>query len=426
MDFDAFETELMTIKQKDPTLARRLWSYEQGGGLDTTIVEHEGVIYLGCNDYYMYGLDPKNGRKVWEFKTTGCINTIEPQIHDGVIFFGSYDNYIYAVEIYTRNVVWKFKTGGIADSSCAVSDGVVYAASRDGYIYALDEKTGHEKWRYKTGDIITTNLTVFEEKIFSGCFDGYLYCIDKNTGREIWRFKTNGNITNSHKFLIVDRIIFFGSHDRYVYALSVDKGAEVWRFKGGGGFSTTPALLNNMIIIGCRDGCIYAINKDSGHEVWRFQGQMKPWGFGTPKPLITKKSICASSSASRVYCLDHSGKLKWEFKTEDCVWCGPHYHDGKVIFGCEDCRAYAVDEKTGEEVWRFHSSLAAQKIPYVEDNFSPYEMEVRKSEDDTREGFEDDRYKINFGGLDGLSDSEYSTRSEYVHKSEYTNHSDYK
>ena len=426
MDFDDFTTELMTIKKKEGDLYRRVWTYKRGGAFGSPIILHDGTLFTCSNDFFVYGIEPEKGKKVWEFGTDGGLINISPEINNGVIYFGSYDQCIYAVSIESRKLLWKLKTGDKIASGCTYSDGIVYCGSRDSYMYALKSENGEILWRFRTGDIINSKPGILGEKILFGSYDGYLYCLDKTTGQEIWRFKTGGNASFLDDPLIENDIIYFGSQDNFLYAVSIKTGKEIWRFKSGGGNCSVPSIIGNVLLLASRDFNLYALDKISGKEIWRFQsehGVPTASGFGASRPIITEDSIFIASSAGRVYCLSHDGKKKWEFKAEGSFWVTGLFYKGKVYYGSEDCHLYCIDGKTGEEVWRFSARLLSQEPAEIED-YSPIEVQIDKHEDYEDEVV-DEKYGINFNI--GMSlDSEYSEKSEYTQKSEYVTKSEYK
>ncbi len=421
MDFDGFDSELMTIKKKE-RIARRYWKWEQGGAFVCPFALVENIVFTGSCDYYMYGIDIATGKKVWRFKTDGVVACIKPEISDGIIYLGSGDMHIYAVYIKTRTLLWRFKTGGIIDGGPAISGDIIYTGSQDGYLYALDKRNGNEIWRFKAGDMIRSKPAVFGNLIFFGSFDGFIYCLDKHSGNCVWRFKTDGNVSNAHEFLIDEGVIFVSSHDGFLYAIECKNGHEIWRCKTGPG-GGTPSLLGNLLIFGGRDGVLYAIDKIAGREIWRCQTERGSSGFASNKPAISNDSIYIGSSNNKVYSIDHSGKLKWEFSTEGPIWNGVLFADGKVLASSQDCKVYCIDAKTGKEIWRCHSGLSTQPEPVIED-YSPIEIVVEKSESSI-DSDEEEAYsssEINFLG----GDDEYHAKSEYAGMSEYASGSDYK
>lgn len=71
---------------------------------------HEGVVYVGGHDNWIYALDAEKGEKIWEFETGDNVMTT-PTLHDGVLFAGSMDGFFYAIDAADGSLVWKFESG---------------------------------------------------------------------------------------------------------------------------------------------------------------------------------------------------------------------------------------------------------------------------------------------------------------------------
>jgi len=71
---------------------------------------HEGVVYVGGHDNWVYAIDAKKGEKIWEFHTSDNVMTT-PTLHDGVLFVGSMDGFFYAIDAADGSLVWKFESG---------------------------------------------------------------------------------------------------------------------------------------------------------------------------------------------------------------------------------------------------------------------------------------------------------------------------
>jgi outer membrane protein assembly factor BamB len=71
---------------------------------------HEGVVYVGGHDNWVYAIDAGKGEKLWEFQTSDNVMTT-PTLHDGVLFVGSMDGFFYAIDAANGSLVWKFESG---------------------------------------------------------------------------------------------------------------------------------------------------------------------------------------------------------------------------------------------------------------------------------------------------------------------------
>jgi outer membrane protein assembly factor BamB len=96
------------IAALDSRLGTLLWKKKLGGAIySSPAVDASGIIYIGCDDAYVYSLQPSNGAVRWKFKTKGKIGTSSPAIGaDGNIYIGSSDGNVYSIGTgnFTTNV----------------------------------------------------------------------------------------------------------------------------------------------------------------------------------------------------------------------------------------------------------------------------------------------------------------------------------
>jgi outer membrane protein assembly factor BamB len=95
---------------------------------------HEGIVYVGAHDGWVYALDAATGDKRWEFATKGRVNST-PTLSNGLVHVGSMDNFVYALRAADGSLVWRFESGvkmfrqisyGGVRASPVIRGGVVY------------------------------------------------------------------------------------------------------------------------------------------------------------------------------------------------------------------------------------------------------------------------------------------------------------
>ncbi len=133
----------------------------------------DGTIYFGtgANDGYgyVYAVNP-DGTVKWVFKTNemqeGVYATApafksSPAIGaDGTIYIGCNNGYLYALNPRDGSIKWKFAAGDTIKSSPAVgADGTIYFGSYDGYLYALNPN-GTLKWKEQLGEVIKSSPVI--------------------------------------------------------------------------------------------------------------------------------------------------------------------------------------------------------------------------------------------------------------------------
>jgi len=150
---------------------------------------------------------------------------------------------------------------------------------------------------------------IAEGKVFLGTEMGSFYAFDAKTGQEVWKFKAGGPIL--HTAGVEGGRVFFGCLDGKLYALRAADGAQEWVFESGlpTGFSTAVLLAEGNVYIANRGGAYYAVAQKDGKPVWRQD-------VGSP---ILMSSACDA---------------------------------GRLFFAAMDMRAYALDAKTGQVIWK--------------------------------------------------------------------------
>ncbi len=372
--FDSFESSDFEMEIEDFELVKtkkmdRNFMIGEGGSIMSTPVVHEGMLYFGSADNYVYAVDAKTGKEVWKYKTGGKIFSI-PAISDGMLFIGSYDKSLYAITLDGKEA-WRFQTGGeVASSPCVYGD-LVLAGSKDGYLYAVDRKTGRRVWSFRTGDWVVSSPVAWNNRIYIGSYDGNFYCLSAK-GKELWRFRMGAEMWDlCHKPFISDGVVYFASMDGYLYALDAGTGKEIWKAKTAKyGNAVQPIVYGDIVLQPSRDAILYAFTRD-GKELWRFRLGSLPGG-----PLVYNDTIYIGDETGAFYAISLEGKELWRFMTGGKVFGGPAVWNNRLFFGSYDCRLYSLDMH-GKEIWSFATSnLSMVSLPPPHDAF---ELKVKKS-----------------------------------------------
>jgi len=227
--------------------------------------------------------------------------------------------------------LWTYDDGGYTISSPIVADGVLYIGTKTGNLDAVDAASGKRLWRFQADDGITATPAVANGVVYFQSATNTVYAVDAKRGQVVWRRATGATViyhsmmegfpegTNwdywTSSPLYADDTIYIGSGDSNVYALGARDGHVKWTFKTGNRVRATPATEGNRIYVGSFDGYMYALD---------------------PK----------------------SGKLDWSFKTKGnqyfkigAIQGAAAVSDGVVVFGSRDFNEYALDARTGKELW---------------------------------------------------------------------------
>jgi len=181
-------------------------------------------------------------------------------------------------------------------------------------------------------------------------------------GGVAWRFETGGTVRSSAA--LVDETLFVGSSDGHLYALDAESGRLVWDFDSGSPIASSPAVTGGVVLVGSRDGVLHGISASDGTPLWhRKTGPDLPlpwgyegWDYILSSPTVVGGTAYWGSGDGNVYAVDpRTGEEIWRFATEGRVRSSPAVADGLLVVGSSDGFVYALDAESGAERWRFET-----------------------------------------------------------------------
>lgn len=182
---------------------------------------------------------------------------------------------------------------------------------------------------------------------------GMVYALDAASGEVIWSFKSNGKLFSTPA--VADGLVVFGSSDNNVYALDLATGKKRWSFECGKSVLGSPSIYGGKVFIGASDNCFRALDLKSGKLLWCYD-QIK--GFIESKPFVDKEQVVIGDWANTLYSFNPAdGKLQWTWSNGGSRMLSPAATypvkaNGKIIFATPERVSYAVDAKTGKQLWR--------------------------------------------------------------------------
>lgn len=132
--------------------------------------------YIGHYEGEFICIDLAKQQDVWRFANDrGDPFYSSPAVDDKHVVVGCRDRNLYCLHKDSGKKKWDFRTRGWVESSPVICDEKVVFASEDGKIYIAELKTGKQLWTYPLGQSIGSSPAVVNGWIVIGCDDGYLY-----------------------------------------------------------------------------------------------------------------------------------------------------------------------------------------------------------------------------------------------------------
>jgi outer membrane protein assembly factor BamB len=160
--------------------------------------------------------------------------------------------------------------------------------------------------------------------------------VPQHAPRPAWPKRPLHHVPVDYAFqgVVADGILYFGSSaDDTLYALDASTGKQLWQFTSDGPIRFAPAVSGGKVYFVSDDGYLYCLDAKSGTLAWKF--------LGAPD---TSKSLGNDRMISR-----------YPARGAPTVQNGIVYF-AAGIWPSEGCYIYAIDCKTGNEVWKLVST----------------------------------------------------------------------
>lgn len=260
-------------------------------------------------------------------------------------------------------VKWKFQAKDSIESAAAIVGGTVYIGSMDENLYALELATGKEKWRYKAAPIKAAP-SVRAGAVYVGDGDGVFHCVDAITGKKRWSFEAGGEIVGGANF--VGEQVLFGSYaDETLYCLSSD-GKVRWQFKTQGPLNGSPAVAGDRTFVAGCDGALHVLDGAVGKEV----ASVDLGGpAGATAAVAGDQLYVGTISSNNVLAINwKAAKVDWTFEPsrhQQPFYASAAVTGSLVVVGSRDKHVYALDRKSGKQVWSFATRGKVDGSPVV-------------------------------------------------------------
>lgn len=112
-----------------------------------------GLIFIGTEDGYLYGMDEKTGKELWKIETVGYPQ--EYILIDNTLLVSAEQNYFYAVDIEQGKQKWMFyqdiysDSPGTTEPDLLVNNGIVFLSTEDVKIHAIEINSGEVLWTWE-------------------------------------------------------------------------------------------------------------------------------------------------------------------------------------------------------------------------------------------------------------------------------------
>ena len=238
-----------------------------------------------------------------------------------------------------------------------------------------------ERWVVQTGAGIYCSPAVMGNQVFVGDDMGCLTAYTLKNGKKQWSFASGKRIVGTPA--ADDGVVVFGSADCHIYGLKATDGQLLWQVKANEPVLGAVTIENGIAYVGASDQKFRAIDIHTGHVVWSYD---KVKGYVETKPLVTDNKVVFGAWDNTLYALDRkTGKELWKWTggltrmhfSPAAVW--PVASDGNVFIADPQRALTAIDLNNGETIWRTFQSQVRETVGISEDGERVYSKTMNDS-----------------------------------------------
>ncbi len=301
-----------------------VWQFDDDGHMQHMISSPclaDGRLFIGEGMHAnyvckLYCLDAATGRKLWEIKSAGHIES-SPCVADGRVYFGAGDDGLYCLDAATGTVCWHFTERVHIDSSPAAAGGRVYFGSgvsrtrKTTAAFCLDAVRGNVLWRTPADLPVWGSPVVEADAVYFGLGNGRLdhsaapperpagalWCVEAATGRSRWRFDVPDSVFDRPQ-VTEDRVVFTARNGA-CYCLECQDGMQRWKLDLGSAAVTTPARSGDRLYVVATAGRLCCLDLDTGRKLWSLD--LAVHTQTRPRLLSSAVVVTDSSGSRRIY-----------------------------------------------------------------------------------------------------------------------------
>ncbi|MDR7210313.1 PQQ-binding-like beta-propeller repeat protein [Flavobacterium piscis] len=244
-------------------------------------------------------------------------------LDEALILIYDYDGSLFSFDLESEQISWTVKATDFHTEMCAnkvtLNDGVIYVPFINGEIFAIDNQTGAVFWKSRIGN--STDQIILKDQIP----------------------------------IINDGKLYITAQNQNIYALDIKDGSLIWNYKLDSPNNDIPVLYFDNKIFTQSGTNFYSFDANTGKLLNQKTFEEAMHG----KPVTDGENVFIANEKDVLFALTPNKlDIIWQFKLDENqhnikerIFC----KDKKIYFaaqGSEVSSVYAVDTKTGTQLWK--------------------------------------------------------------------------
>lgn len=345
-----------------PTIA---WEkYIPGSTSSGTGIQYgDGRVFPGSFETHQMALNATTGEVLWDTETKSAMSFSGSYYKGKLLKAGEQDNIFYCFDAETGEILWEYNPGshlGYWISGSAAAYDMVFELNKDGNLYALDVNTGQLVWKYEgpgymfwPGWPIVADGKVYATTGQRVSYDPYtleyseseFVCLDAFTGQVVWELDIETHSPRDSIAIAYGNLYIIPGFIKEMTMDQYETLNEVWAI--GSNSNSWSMWRNDPQNSGAGQ---------SGPEELNLRWKFTAGGGVGSTPVMAQGRVFFGSQNKKVYALDaRDGKFLWSFATSARIKSSVAVSDGKVYVGPDDGNIYCLDAENGDLIWETYA-----------------------------------------------------------------------
>ncbi len=267
---------------------------------------------------------------------------------------------------YPVKELFRYSSAANIISTPAADKKNIIVGNQQGEIVCLSVTDSKSKWIYRADGPVFSSPAINKEQVFFGTANGSVYSLNTSTGKLKWKVAAASPVLGCP--LVENNIVYIGGSKDFM-ALDAETGKELWKYHIDGPVVSTPVIYKDDLIFGAWDTNLYTLNKKTGKLKWK-------WNNGSPirnyspaacTPVVIDGTIFVVAPDRYITAIDEStGQTLWRNNDVTVRESIGVSSDGKWIYGKtmqDTIVAYAVSREKQSAAWKMHCGFGYEHVP---------------------------------------------------------------
>jgi outer membrane protein assembly factor BamB len=227
----------------------------------------------------------------------------------------------------------------------------------------------NERWEAETNGSFTNSSVAFSDSfVFINDLSGRITCFRNDNGKRVGQLKNSGTVFSTpviHKFLVI-YCDAYNSEDRsnlVVYDFSLGKTINETEFPGR---VLTQLIKTEGGVVFVTEGGVVMKYNFLGHKLWENYTGV----FVHSSPAAGKGKILFGNDAGEVIAVDEkTGQMLYRKPIGSPIYGNPTLSDGLAYLGDDSGMLYCLDLSNGDLIWTYQSGADIVANPVCNNSF---------------------------------------------------------